>query len=169
MTDLIRIEFDVRRCAYHTQIDAVQVKGYAPIVDLGEKMRYKMKGQRKFNRKQLKGFLSLQEETNNKHRMGRLSPPRYVSFSLIYSCLKTSYADEIDDTPAQCLPLPQASTEFDLIQSSLCPISLAIDRFPASLTSSALMRQTTLSVRVNPFENLANPFSCLPVGRIMIF
>ncbi|KAM7543001.1 hypothetical protein Aperf_G00000014738 [Anoplocephala perfoliata] len=145
MTDLIRIEFDVRRCVYHTQIDAVQVKGFVPVDDRDERIRRKVAGHWRLNRKELECFLSLQEEANNKQRNDHPSPPRYV-----------------DDIPAQRLPLPSSSAESSSFPNSpFCPVSVAIERFPPSLTS-AFMRQTTLSVRENPFENLASPFSRLP-------
>ncbi|KAM3182399.1 hypothetical protein ACTXT7_012454 [Hymenolepis weldensis] len=148
MTDIIRIEFDVRRCIYHTQIDAVQVKGYAPIDEQEAKVRAKMRGRGGVvSRRELKWYLTMLEERNIQQRFNQLSSPKY-----------STYLDEIDGDNCG-----RSSTETDLIQSStLCPISLAIERFPASLTSSALMRQTTLSVQDNPFEYQLNSFSRLP-------
>ncbi len=41
-TDIIRIEFDVTRCSYYTQIDAVKVKGYAPVSEEAAKLLNQM-------------------------------------------------------------------------------------------------------------------------------
>ncbi|VDN99310.1 unnamed protein product [Rodentolepis nana] len=148
MTDIIRIEFNVRRCVYHTQIDAVQVKGYAPINEQEAKVRMKMGGRGGLvSRKELEWYLAILEERNIQQRLNHLSSKK---------C--SSYLDEIDEDDCG-----RPSMEIDLIQNStLCPISLAIERFPASLTSSALMRQTTLSIRDNPFKSQSNQFSRLP-------
>ncbi|KAL5963634.1 F-box/LRR-repeat protein 4 [Taenia solium] len=68
-TDLIRIEFDVRRCVYHTQLDAVQVEGYEPISDEEAKIRWKKHGKcRIVPRKELEWYLSVIEEKNNEKR-----------------------------------------------------------------------------------------------------
>lgn len=75
-TDLIRIEFDVRRCAYHTQLDAVQVEGYEPISDEEAKMRLKKHGKcRIIPRKELEWYLSVIEEKNNERRQALVSLP----------------------------------------------------------------------------------------------
>lgn len=80
MTDIIRIEFDVRRCVYHTQIDAVKVIGFAPIDDreAAARMRKRDRGVL-VSRKELELNLKLLEERNNQHRFSELSSSRSVS------------------------------------------------------------------------------------------
>ncbi|CDS37439.1 f box:lrr repeat protein 4 [Echinococcus multilocularis] len=155
-TDLIRIEFDVRRCAYHTQLDAVQVEGYAPISDKEAEFRWKKRGRcRIISRKELEWYLSVIEEKNNEKRLALASLPS--------SNAHTPYADEVDDYPSGLLPLPQFSIETEYIQNSaLCPISMGLCKFPSSLTSLALMHQTTLSFSENPCTRPINPLLCFP-------
>ncbi|VDK32204.1 unnamed protein product [Taenia asiatica] len=154
-TDLIRIEFDVRRCAYHTQLDAVQVEGYEPISDEEAKMRLKKHGKcRIIPRKELEWYLSVIEEKNNERRQALVSLP---------SPNPTPYVDEVDDYPSDLLSLPRLLMETEYIQNSaLCPISMGLCKFPSSLTSLALMHRTTLSLSENPFTCSFNPLLRFP-------
>ncbi|VDM35010.1 unnamed protein product [Hydatigera taeniaeformis] len=84
-TDLIRIELDVRRCAYHTQLDAVQVEGYEPISDEETKTRCKKNGKNRIlPRKELEWYLSIIEEKNNEKRQALLSLPSPSPVSFYY-------------------------------------------------------------------------------------
>lgn len=85
-TDLIRIEFDVRRCAYHTQLDAIQIEGYEPISDEEAKIRYKKRGKcRIISRKELEWYLSVIEEKNNEKRQALVSLPSLNPVSCVLS------------------------------------------------------------------------------------
>ena len=148
-TDLIRIELDVRRCAYYTQLDAVQVEGYEPISEEVEDCPKKHSRYKIISRKELEWYLSLIEEKNSEKRQICNSSP----------------GEEVDDYPAKLLPLPQSSMDFDFIQSStICPISLAICKFPSSVSSSALMNQTPVTLSEKPFVNSCNSIVRFPVG-----
>ncbi|KAL5108025.1 F-box/LRR-repeat protein 4 [Taenia crassiceps] len=155
-TDLIRIEFDVRRCAYHTQLDAVQVEGYEPISDEEAKIRWKKRGKcRIISRKELEWYLSIIEERNSEKRQALASLPSPNP--------QTSCVDEVDDYPSDLLPLPRLSMETEYIQNSaLCPISMGLCKFPSSLTSLTLMHQTTLSFSEDPFTCSFNPLLRFP-------
>ncbi len=52
---MIRIELDVRRCAYNTQLDAVKVKGYAPISDEAAELLRQMQAEMNSNRRPHRG------------------------------------------------------------------------------------------------------------------
>uniref|UniRef100_A0A5K3FJH8 F-box domain-containing protein n=1 Tax=Mesocestoides corti TaxID=53468 RepID=A0A5K3FJH8_MESCO len=156
-TDLVRIELDIRRCAYYTQLDAILVNGYAPISDEAAEIFRKMQSEMyaeghsfeprdpNMSYGEIKGSpLSSGYSSCNDIPLTNCLPPPTNELDL----------DGIDDNLSDVAHANGSSMEVDYIQNSmLCPLSMALCKFPTYLAPMALMNQTTLSTFGNHFSH----------------
>ncbi|BHF67084.1 F-box and leucine-rich repeat protein 4 [Sparganum proliferum] len=168
-TDLIRVEFDTRRTAYFTQVDAIRAKGYAPVSpDAAQRLREMNAGvaQSKSRTNCYRALLA--DETEDS-----FSSPSGGDFSQLSispaKCLPPNVPvnpDDVDDTPdspATILPGPEQVDNALLAARSslLCPLSMAVYD-PPQLSSITLLTQSTLMTYRSSHFYRNSPLMCLP-------
>uniref|UniRef100_A0A0X3PGI4 F-box/LRR-repeat protein 4 n=2 Tax=Schistocephalus solidus TaxID=70667 RepID=A0A0X3PGI4_SCHSO len=168
-TDLIRVEFDTRRTAYFTQVDAIRAKGYAPLSpDAAQRLREMNTEATQSKSRTNRYRVLLADEAEDSFSSPSGGDFTHLSISPA-RCLPPTMSvnlDDVDDTPdwpPAILPGPeQADNALIAARSSLlCPLSMTLYD-PPQLSSITFLTQSTLVTYRSSHFYRNSPLMCLP-------